>query len=102
MIVVVPELAAVPVLRTVSVQVPLGVVLCWLDCAVHWVPPSDSDMLRSAVSALAAPCAAVCVLASKTAHPAITSSQVRTRLPRFIQHACSIESAPQENGYRAQ
>ena len=45
---VVPELAEVPVLRTVKVQVPLGVEVVPGSCrATNGDPPSLSDMLRS-------------------------------------------------------
>jgi hypothetical protein len=51
---VVPELAEVPVLRTVTVQVPLGVELvpgsCW---ATNGDPPSPIDMIRSTAEAAA-------------------------------------------------
>ena len=45
---VVPELAVVPVFRTVTVHVPLGVDDVRASaCATHGEPPSPIDMLRS-------------------------------------------------------
>ena len=49
LIVVVPELADVPVFRTVAVQVPLGVdVVDASACTTNGDPPSSTDMVISA------------------------------------------------------
>ena len=78
----VPELAAVPVLRTVTVQVPLGgevgPAFC---CATNGDPPSLTDMIMSTADDVPEADAGVSPTANCTAHMAICSN---TRTAAFV------------------
>src|SRR5690242_2360816 len=66
---VVPELAAVPVLRTVTVQVPLGVDVGLASfCATNGAPPSPIDMTRSTAEEAADAGAGARPMASNETH----------------------------------
>jgi|SRR6185437_61648 hypothetical protein len=88
-IVVVPELADVPVFRAAMVQVPLGVdVVCASFCATHGDPPSSIDMTKSTDEAGAADAAAGTRLKAKamqtqSAATARFAACVCARLNRF-------------------
>jgi hypothetical protein len=80
---VVPELAAVPVLRTVTVQVPLGgevgPAFC---CATNGDPPSLTDMIMSTADGAPEADAGVSPMAKWTTH---MEPAANTRTAAFVQ-----------------
>jgi hypothetical protein len=74
---VVPELAEVPVFRTVTVHVPLGVdVVCQSDRATHGTPPSPTDMTMSTPGGAAATEARAGPVASWARHTKTTANAI--------------------------
>jgi hypothetical protein len=97
--VVVPELAEVPVFRTVTVQVPLGEDVDDASfCATNGDPPSLTDIIMSTAGEAVAAGAGVMFTARRTTHAKATAN---ARVAAFVQARSRGISTAASKSYQA-